>query len=90
MKPREKLAHTLKLRFGLPPDRPTDAELSRIITAVPQLEAKLGRVLTDDDWRIVTLHFVRFEYKYVYDGQNFQDLNALFAMIRMHASSPRK
>lgn len=90
MKARERLAHTLKVRFGLPPDRPTDAELNQIIAAVPLLEAKLARSLTDHDWRLVAYHFVEFDSKYIYEGLNFQDLNALFAMIRAQSSSQRK
>jgi hypothetical protein len=83
----ERLAHTLKVRFGLPRDRPTDAELNQIIRDVTQNEQALGRPLTDDEWKQITYRHVRFTGKYIYEGLNFQDLNAMLSVIRAQAQA---
>ena len=89
MSARDRLQHALQIRFGLPPGRPTDRELDRIAHAVPILETRFGP-LNDDAWRVVTHYYVRFVGKYVYQGQDFSDLNALLAAVRMQAASSRK
>lgn len=88
MTSREKLAHTLKVRFGLPQDRPTDSELNElnhIIRDVTENEQAIGRPLTDDEWKQLTCRHVRFIGKYIYECLNFQNLNAMLSVIRAQA-----
>lgn len=85
----ERLAHVLKLKFRLPPDRPTDAELLAIVGEAIDAETRRGRALTDDEWAEITYRHVVFKGKYLYEGLNFQDLNGLLAMVRAHVQSKR-
>jgi hypothetical protein len=79
---KERLAHALKVKFGLPPDRPTDSELASIVGDA----AKYGRKLTDEEWRNIVDRHVRGAQKHVYEGLDFSDLNALFAILRAQRS----
>lgn len=90
MTPIEHLRHTLKIRFRLPPNRPTDDELLEILQYAILRHSALGRDLTDDEWEEATLHFVPFTGKYLYEGLDFQDLNALLAAIRAQAAQNKK
>jgi hypothetical protein len=90
MTSREELAHVLKVRFKLPPDRPSDAELDLIIRDVEARAKSLDRPLSEAEWKQITYGHVRFVDKYIYKGLNFQDLNALLATIRSQAQGTKK
>jgi hypothetical protein len=78
----EQLTHALKVRFRLPPDRPSHHELLAIVGEAIDTEARLRRPLSDDEWKDITYRHVPFEGKYIYEGLNFQNLNALLAVVR--------
>lgn len=85
--PRKALADQLRIRFALPPERPTDSELDAVLRGVDGFRAHNGRLPSADEWRTITLENVRFDGSYFYKGLNFQDLNALLATIRAQAQS---
>lgn len=87
MTPRERLAHELKVRFGLPPEGPSDAQLNLIIADVIAIERSANRMATEAEWRASTFRRVPFAGKYVYQGLTFHDLNALLATIRAQAQA---
>ncbi|WNG22853.1 hypothetical protein F0U62_01545 [Cystobacter fuscus] len=87
---RERLAHALKLQFQLPPDRPTDNELDAILQDVDDFRVRHGRKATEHEWAKIVHRHVRFEGHWRYDGLDFQDLNALFAIIQMQAQGMKR
>ena len=90
MTPRQRLAHELRIRWKLPPGRPTDEEVDLILQDVAQAEARHSRQLTPAEWQALTLERVRFTGDYIYKGLNFQDLNALLAAVRAEARAAKK
>jgi hypothetical protein len=74
----EELGHHLKLRFGLPPDRPTTAEVSRIAL---EIEALPESQRTEGTWQRIVYKHVKFDGMYKYEGLDFSDLNSLQAQI---------
>lgn len=87
MTPREAFAHKLKLRFRLPPNRPTDPELDAITRDAVALASRAGRALTEDEWETIVYAHVKFQGHYIYEGLDFQDLNALFALMQAQAQA---
>jgi hypothetical protein len=87
---RERLAHELKVRFGLPPAAPSDDQLDLIIADVVALMRSTNRYATESEWRLITYQRVPFAGKYGYHGLTFQDLNALLAAIRVQAQTPTR
>ncbi|ATB41262.1 hypothetical protein CYFUS_006727 [Cystobacter fuscus] len=90
MDARESLAHILKIKFRLPPARPSDEELDAILGDVAELRRSKRRDLTEEEWGEIVYRHVKFRGKYLYEGLDFSDLNALYAMLRAQAQSMRK
>jgi hypothetical protein len=90
MSPRERLAHSLMLRFQLPPGRPTDAELDAILHDIEIFQASHGKEATEGDWAKIVSRHVRFTGRYRYDGLDFQDLNVLFALIQTQSQARKR
>jgi hypothetical protein len=66
------LANQLKIKFELPPDRPTELELDRILSNVEAFERQHRRLPTEEHWRAITLEHVRFNGTYFYRGSPFR------------------
>jgi len=52
---------------------------------IEDIRVRQGRKATEAEWGKSVHRHVRFEGHYRYDGLDFQDLNALFAIIQMQA-----
>lgn len=74
------LGHRLKVKFKLPPDRPTSSEVLRIVRAIEGVPENLR---TETKWRQIVSEHVNFEGHYVYEGLDNSDLNALQAQIML-------
>ena len=74
----EDLGHHLKVKFKLPPNRPTLDEVVRIIQDVEQLPLASR---TDAAWRTIVYNHVKFEGHYVYEGLDLSDINDLQSQI---------
>jgi hypothetical protein len=72
------LGHHLKMKFKLPPDRPTAAEVKAIVAEVERLPEDQR---TDSAWREIVYKHVNFVGIYKYEGIDYSDLNALQAQI---------
>jgi hypothetical protein len=79
------LRHALMMRFGLPSGRPTEDELVLIVGDV----LALRRVPTDDDWRESVKRRIPVDFDALRRGQDFSDLNALFALLLQAAKKER-
>ena len=74
------LGHHLKIRFRLPPNRPTSSEVIEIIKAVEKLP-KAQR--TESAWREIVYEHVEFTGDYAYEGLDHSDLNGLQAQLML-------
>jgi len=90
MSPRERLAHSLKIRFRLPPDRPTDDELDAILRDVEVFQAFQDEEVTEEDWAKIVARHVPFKGRNLYEGLDFQDLNVLFALIQTQSQARKR
>lgn len=75
----EDLRHALKMKFKLPPDRPTDDELISIIKDAKNLSFK--ELKKSDTWAEIVNKYVKFEGFYLYEGLDFSDINALYQQL---------
>lgn len=74
----ENLRYHLKLKFGLPQDRPTNKELGYILNDIKSIPKNK---LDEKKWEEIVLKHVKFDGKYIYEGLDFSDLNVLYAQI---------
>lgn len=88
MTPDEKLAHSLKLQFGLAPREP-DAQQLQIIKAGIAAVARTGRRATDRDWRDAVAAACPNMGHYKYSGIDNSDLNTLLALATQAAGGPK-
>lgn len=79
MTPDEKLAHSLKLQFGLAPNEP-DARQLQIIKAAIAAIARAGRRAADKDWRVAVAAACPNMGHHKYSGIDNSDLNTLLAL----------
>jgi len=70
----DNLGHGLKLKFKLPPDRPTTAEVLAIVKEINNVPKSIR---TDAVWREIVFKHVKFSGLYVYEGLDHSDLNSL-------------
>lgn len=85
MSPDEKLAHSLKVKFGMGPGEPSDAQLLQIKNAIQRILSS-GRVPTNRDWlKAVSLHCPSAG-RYKYAGIDNSDLNTLLALAIQKAN----
>lgn len=89
MNSRHQLAHKLMMDFGLPPGHPTDAELDGILDDVRRLHA-LGVAPSERQIFDIVSRRVRDAGTFMYGGLDFQNLNALFALVLQQAHGARK
>ena len=89
MNSRQQLAHKLMMEFGLPPGHPTDTELDGILEDVRRLHA-LGATPSERQVLDIMSRRVRGVGTYFYRGLDFQNLNALFALVLQQAQGVRK
>lgn len=79
MSPDEKLAHSLKVKFGTAPGEPSDVQLLQIKNTIRQIQSS-GKAPTEQDWlKAVTLHCPSTG-QCKYDGIDNSDLNTLLAL----------
>ena len=74
----ERLRHALKVKFGLPPDRPKHEELLLILEDISTYPYDQR---TDQKWAEIVYRRVTFEGKYAYHGLDYSDLNQLHMQI---------
>ena len=89
------LAHALKVKFRLPPNRPTDDELQSIVEEVVRLQnvkrlLRSSDALTDAEWEEIVLRYVKFTGRYIYEGLDHSDLNRILAQLAAEARSSVK
>lgn len=77
----EDLRLSLKVKFGLPQNRPTDDELKKILNDISQIPEESR---TEEVWRKIVYKYVSgYKYKFIYEGQDNSDLNSLHDQILM-------
>jgi hypothetical protein len=75
----EKLAHSLKLKFGLAPYEPTAVQLARIKVAIQRIRDR-GRSPTHADWGSAVRENCPSAGSFGYSGVDNSDLNTLLAI----------
>lgn len=75
----QKLAHSLKMKFGTAPGDPTDAQLSLIKRDILKINAS-GRVPTEADWLEAVSRYCPQTGHYSYHGIDNSDLNTLLSL----------
>jgi len=81
----EKLAHTLKVQFGLAPHEPNEAQLLAIKTAITRIQQS-GRNAADADWRAAVAAACPTIGQWLYKGMDNSDLNVLLALAGQAAN----
>jgi len=71
----QKLAHALKLRFGMGPNAPSNEQLQLIKSAIQKIKNP-----TEKDWADVVKHYCPCYGLYKYAGMDNSDLNTLLAL----------
>lgn len=80
----EKLAHALKLKFGLAPAEPTRLQLTAIKNAILKIFAA-NRRPSESDWATVVLQCCPGAGRHRYAGADNSDLNALLVLALQSA-----
>jgi hypothetical protein len=84
----EKLAHSLKMQFGLAPGEPNWTQLNLIKTAINRIQQS-GRQPTHNDWAEAVATACPSTGKYVYSGVDNSDLNTLLVLALQSAGGSR-
>lgn len=79
MTPNEKLAHALKMKFGLAPSEPSTAQLEQIKAAI-KLIVQSGSEPSESDWRAAVKKYCPGMASHRYAGIDNTDLNALLLL----------
>lgn len=79
MTPAEKLAHSLKVKFGTAPGEPTDSQLLQVKAAIQKIQSS-GRTPTEQDWFNAVRMYCPSTGQYRYAGIDNSDLNTLLAL----------
>lgn len=88
MSPDEKLAHSLKVKFGTAPAEPSDVQLSKIKNTILQIQSN-GKAPTEQDWSNVVKIFCPSAGSWNYKGLDNSDLNTLLALAIQVANKRR-
>lgn len=80
----DRLAHALKLKFGLAPHEPTSWQLQSIKAAIARIKSS-GRLPTDAEWRAAVAISCPGIGQHVYAGVDNSDLNTLLALATQAA-----
>lgn len=80
----ENLGHALKIRFGLAPWEPTEAQLSSIKATIARI-TQAGRNPTDEDWHSAIVSACPGAGRHRYSGVDNSDLNTLLALALLAA-----
>lgn len=75
----EKLAHSLKVKFGTAPGEPTSAQLLQIKAAIQRIKSS-GRTPSEQDWFSAVSMYCPNTGQYLYKGIDNSDLNTLLAL----------
>lgn len=81
----EKLAHALKVQFGLAPQEPNEEQLLAIKTTINRIQQS-GRNATVADWRAAVAAACSTFGQWIYKGLDNSDLNVLLALAGQAAS----
>lgn len=85
----EKLAHSLRMQFGLPPGQPTAPQLARIKLAIKRIKDQ-GHTPTHSDWaEAVSNHCPSAGYG-SYSGIDNSSLNTLLSLALANAKRDQK
>ena len=79
MSNKDRLAHSLMMKFGLAPTEPTAAQLSAVQAAIAAIQAS-GKTPTEADWRSIVKLNCPSAGTHVYSGLDNSDLNSLLAL----------
>ncbi len=74
-----KLAHALKIKFGLAPWEPNETQLALIKNAIARIRES-GRVPSDEDWYSAVASVCPSPGHHRYHGLDNSDLNTLLAL----------
>ena len=75
----QKLAHSLKVKFGTAPVEPTAAQLQQIKAAIQRIQSS-GRTPSEQDWFSAVNMYCPSTGQYRYAGIDNSDLNTLLAL----------
>jgi hypothetical protein len=89
MNSRHQLVHKLMMEFGLPPGHPTDSELDGILEDLRRLHV-LGVAPSERQILDIVTRRVRGVGTFIYRGLDFQNLNALFAIVLQQSQAVKK
>jgi hypothetical protein len=76
----KKLQHSLKLKFGLPPNSPSREDTIQIIEEMKKVHYKFRK---NDKWLKVIGEVVESEGMYKYEGIDFSSVNNLLDQIEI-------
>lgn len=85
----EKLAHSLRLRFGTSGAEPTAPQLQQIAAEIDRLR-QIGKKPTDTDWREAVHHYCPSAGKYKYASIDNSDLNGILDQIINDLNNPKR
>lgn len=75
----QKLAHALKIKYGLPPMGPTSEQLEKIKQHISTIYAS-GKTPSDADWRFAVYKYCPGAGSWKYAGLDNSDLNTLLTV----------
>lgn len=84
MTPDEKLAHSLRIKFGTSDVEPDAQQLAQVKSAISQI-TRSGGTPTENDWRDATARYCPTAGTWKYAGLDNSDLNVLLAMATQAA-----
>nr|WP_298114090.1 hypothetical protein [uncultured Pseudomonas sp.] len=80
----ERLAHSLRMQFGLPPGQPSDSQLVNIKAAIKRIRDQ-GQTPNRSDWERAVNEYCPGAGSWSYSGIDNSDLNTLLALAIANA-----
>lgn len=77
MSARKDLQHKIRIKYGCPPNTPTDQQLDQIISAA----LALGERINEADWKHIVYAVVPGAGDWGYHSEDFSDLTALLRRL---------
>lgn len=74
----QELLRSIRIKYNLPPERPTSNELVLIVTDILQVPENQR---TEKIWKSIVYKHVRFNEQYIYKGLDFSDINLLLSQL---------
>jgi hypothetical protein len=85
----EKLAQSLKVKFGTAPSEPTGVQLQQIKAAIQRIQSS-GKTPSEHDWLSAVSMYCPSTGQYRYAGIDNSDLNTLLALAIQVANKQGK